>query len=205
MRSCFTEFAEDGSGDQMPWSRVARRRTDLVPTIPASRDNASRGSSTPRPPGRAYSMSRLDQLAQPRRPRPLAPPPPPPQNQLSPPTRPPRHRSMGNLAVAVSHRSTSNLASIGPSPPPRKHSKAVPQPQGQLDFQNITILSLKHQHYHMFYLPLLYISNSLKCYAFLPYVFIYNIIKTCNVSSLEHVIIVQDINIISLGDGYSVL
>ncbi|CAH2054871.1 unnamed protein product, partial [Iphiclides podalirius] len=34
------------------WSSVARRRTDLVPTLPA-----------PRAPGRAYSMTRLDRLA----------------------------------------------------------------------------------------------------------------------------------------------
>lgn len=33
------------------WSSVARRRTDLVPTVPA-----------PRAPGRAYSMTRLDRL-----------------------------------------------------------------------------------------------------------------------------------------------
>ncbi|CAG4954836.1 unnamed protein product [Parnassius apollo] len=36
------------------WSSVARRRTDLVPTLPA-----------PRAPGRAYSMTRLDKLPRP--------------------------------------------------------------------------------------------------------------------------------------------
>ncbi|KAL9912163.1 MAP7 domain containing protein ensconsin isoform 11-T13 [Glossina fuscipes fuscipes] len=47
---------------------VARRKTDLMPTIPSPRDGhyGSRSSlSTPRTPGRAYSMNRLDQLAQP--------------------------------------------------------------------------------------------------------------------------------------------
>ncbi|XP_060537187.1 MAP7 domain-containing protein 1-like isoform X2 [Cylas formicarius] len=49
---------------------VGRRRTDLVPTVP-SRDSsfASSGSrkSLNHSPGRAYSMSRLDQLAKPRK------------------------------------------------------------------------------------------------------------------------------------------
>lgn len=117
----------------MPWSRVARRRTDLVPTIPAPRDGTPRGSSAPRPPGRAYSMSRLDQLAQPRRPRPLAPPPPPPPIHSIPPARPPRHRSMGNLAANASHRSVGNLAiASGPSPPPRKHLKPSATQPGKL-------------------------------------------------------------------------
>ncbi|XP_061724232.1 calponin homology domain-containing protein DDB_G0272472 [Cydia pomonella] len=48
----FTSFYEP---DRQPpvamWSSVARRRTDLVPTLPA-----------PRAPGRAYSMTRLDKL-----------------------------------------------------------------------------------------------------------------------------------------------
>ncbi|KAK0096630.1 hypothetical protein PV326_004899 [Microctonus aethiopoides] len=55
--------------------RVNRRRTDLMPTIPSPRDGAptsGRSSSAKtftRSPGRTYSMSRLDQLAQPRKPR----------------------------------------------------------------------------------------------------------------------------------------
>ncbi|XP_075162583.1 MAP7 domain containing protein ensconsin isoform X2 [Haematobia irritans] len=49
---------------------VARRKTDLMPTIPSPRDghygSRSSLSNTPsRTPGRAYSMNRLDQLAQP--------------------------------------------------------------------------------------------------------------------------------------------
>ncbi|XP_016766234.2 MAP7 domain-containing protein 1 isoform X4 [Apis mellifera] len=53
--------------------RVNRRRTDLMPTIPSPRDGpptSGRSSSAKaftRSPGRTYSMSRLDQLAQPRK------------------------------------------------------------------------------------------------------------------------------------------
>ncbi|KAL0115286.1 hypothetical protein PUN28_010678 [Cardiocondyla obscurior] len=53
--------------------RVNRRRTDLMPTIPSPRDgppSTARSSSAKaftRSPGRTYSMSRLDQLAQPRK------------------------------------------------------------------------------------------------------------------------------------------
>lgn len=39
-----------------------RRKTDLIPTIPSNRD-----SPRTRSPGRAYSMTRLDQLSQPKR------------------------------------------------------------------------------------------------------------------------------------------
>ncbi|XP_045525561.1 MAP7 domain-containing protein 2-like isoform X3 [Pieris brassicae] len=49
----FSSFHEaDRSPQAVMWSSVARRRTDLVPTVPA-----------PRAPGRAYSMTRLDKLA----------------------------------------------------------------------------------------------------------------------------------------------
>jgi hypothetical protein len=53
-----------------------RRRTDLMPTIPSPRDRdastptsgrSSSAKSFTRSPGRTYSMSRLDQLARPRR------------------------------------------------------------------------------------------------------------------------------------------
>ena len=59
--------------------RVHRRKTDLMPTIPSPRDLTPTSSSRPssvhlqgnrpfsRSPGRAYSLSRLDQLSQPRR------------------------------------------------------------------------------------------------------------------------------------------
>ncbi|KAJ8665329.1 hypothetical protein QAD02_006991, partial [Eretmocerus hayati] len=65
-----------------PTARFAnRRRTDLIPTLPSPRDgclstsvystlsgrSSSAGKPFSRSPGRTYSMSRLDQLAQPRR------------------------------------------------------------------------------------------------------------------------------------------
>lgn len=48
---------------------LGRRRTDLVPTIPSSRDSlfSSSRKSLNHSPGRAYSMTRLDQLAKPRK------------------------------------------------------------------------------------------------------------------------------------------
>ncbi|XP_035902183.1 hyphally regulated cell wall protein 3 isoform X2 [Anopheles stephensi] len=58
------------SGKEMNYQRtVNRRKTDLMPTIPSPRDSSrsSLGTHTPRTPGRAFSMTRLDQLAQPRR------------------------------------------------------------------------------------------------------------------------------------------
>ncbi|XP_025075268.1 uncharacterized abhydrolase domain-containing protein DDB_G0269086 isoform X6 [Pogonomyrmex barbatus] len=66
----------DGGTPSTPTSvylRVNRRRTDLMPTIPSPRDgppSTARSSSAKaftRSPGRTYSMSRLDQLAQPRK------------------------------------------------------------------------------------------------------------------------------------------
>ncbi|XP_011054975.1 PREDICTED: histone-lysine N-methyltransferase, H3 lysine-79 specific isoform X2 [Acromyrmex echinatior] len=66
----------DGGTPSTPTSvylRVNRRRTDLMPTIPSPRDgppSTARSSSVKaftRSPGRTYSMSRLDQLAQPRK------------------------------------------------------------------------------------------------------------------------------------------
>ncbi|XP_055695638.1 inner centromere protein isoform X2 [Lutzomyia longipalpis] len=53
------------------YRNVARRKTDLMPTVPSPRDGtnygsrSSLGSHTPRSPGRAVSMTRLDQLARP--------------------------------------------------------------------------------------------------------------------------------------------
>lgn len=48
-----TDTKDEADRQPVPivWSSVARRRTDLVPTVPA-----------PRAPGRAYSMTRLDRL-----------------------------------------------------------------------------------------------------------------------------------------------
>lgn len=73
----------DGAVAASAQQRVNRRKTDLMPTIPSPRDFTPISSSRPssvylqgnrpfsRSPGRAYSMSRLDQLSQPRR-RPAA-------------------------------------------------------------------------------------------------------------------------------------
>ncbi|XP_033161637.1 flocculation protein FLO11 isoform X6 [Drosophila mauritiana] len=70
--SSSTDRQDEDSVDSSPmvFRSVYRRKTDLMPTIPSPRDGhyGSRGSlsSTPaRTPGRAYSMNRLDQLAQP--------------------------------------------------------------------------------------------------------------------------------------------
>uniref|UniRef100_A0A1L8E5Z0 Putative calponin similarity domain-containing protein n=2 Tax=Nyssomyia neivai TaxID=330878 RepID=A0A1L8E5Z0_9DIPT len=69
---------EDGAGivtnndsPTVSYRNVARRKTDLMPTCPSPRDGtnygsrSSLGSHTPRSPGRAVSMTRLDQLARP--------------------------------------------------------------------------------------------------------------------------------------------
>ncbi|XP_055612893.1 inner centromere protein A isoform X2 [Uranotaenia lowii] len=60
---------DDDSGDMSYQRTVNRRKTDLMPTIPSPRDSSrsSLGTHTPRTPGRAFSMTRLDQLAQPLR------------------------------------------------------------------------------------------------------------------------------------------
>ncbi|XP_017059753.1 ensconsin isoform X4 [Drosophila ficusphila] len=70
--SSSTDRQDEDSVDSSPmvFRSVYRRKTDLMPTIPSPRDGhyGSRGSlsTTPaRTPGRAYSMNRLDQLAQP--------------------------------------------------------------------------------------------------------------------------------------------
>uniref|UniRef100_A0A1Q3FVC4 Putative microtubule-associated protein n=1 Tax=Culex tarsalis TaxID=7177 RepID=A0A1Q3FVC4_CULTA len=60
---------DDDTADMSYQRTVNRRKTDLMPTIPSPRDSSrsSLGTHTPRTPGRAFSMTRLDQLAQPRR------------------------------------------------------------------------------------------------------------------------------------------
>ncbi|XP_046669497.1 ensconsin isoform X2 [Homalodisca vitripennis] len=94
-----------------PSSRAARRKTDLVPTLPSPRD------LTPRPmrsPGRAYSMSRLDVLAQPRKPR--AP-------VVEEPRDPSLSRSMTHLAARPLRRVDMSRSLVHlsgqPVPPPR--------------------------------------------------------------------------------------
>ncbi|XP_011314391.1 inner centromere protein isoform X4 [Fopius arisanus] len=88
--------------------RVNRRRTDLMPTIPSPRDGAmsSRSSSAKaftRSPGRTYSMSRLDQLSQPRKPR---------INELST-LNEQRQNGGQNLGASSMSRSMSHLAAPG--------------------------------------------------------------------------------------------
>ncbi|XP_005178892.1 ensconsin isoform X3 [Musca domestica] len=67
----YTSAKEDNvDTSHIVFRSVARRKTDLMPTIPSPRDghygSRSSLSNTPsRTPGRAYSMNRLDQLAQP--------------------------------------------------------------------------------------------------------------------------------------------
>ena len=80
-------------------STAHRRRTDLVPTLTMRReDNPASGTATPRrSPGRAVSMSRLEQLARPQR-----------QHQLRP-----QHAIMGGGGV-VGARSMQHLAPPSP-------------------------------------------------------------------------------------------
>ncbi|KAG5890110.1 hypothetical protein JTB14_005242 [Gonioctena quinquepunctata] len=98
---------------------TGRRRTDLIPTIP-SRDPSFSSSrkSLNHSPGRAYSMTRLDQLAKPRR-RPDL-----PSLAESNPFDPPRPLS-STTRVSPITRSMSHLASskLGPSVTRRNLSK----------------------------------------------------------------------------------
>lgn len=104
-------------------SRAARRKTDLMPTIPSSSPSHSRPSSAMRrTPGRAFSMSRLDILATPRQPQlpkqrhsqPLPQQKPLSENSMS--------RSMSHLAVKSNLRRNDthrSMTQLGPIPPPR--------------------------------------------------------------------------------------
>lgn len=63
--------SDDGSVMSASQIRIGRRKTDLMPTIPSPREGTnsrptSGSRSLARTPGRAYSMARLDILAQPR-------------------------------------------------------------------------------------------------------------------------------------------
>merc|ERR1711892_297902 len=91
-----TEGEENGIINSMGHT-AHRRRTDLVPTIVMSRSDGMSRSGTPskhRSPGRAVSMSRIDQLSRPRQPR-LA------QHASNPPTNISPSKSMSHLAVAA--------------------------------------------------------------------------------------------------------
>ena len=134
-----------GSGYITPRSGAARRKTDLIPTIPSPRDGPPSTRQSRRTsgntPNRAYSMSRLDQLSQPRKilSRPGS------STSQSAPERPPRTggskgtlssaKSMGHLAGRLSvastnagsqtlarsdtSRSMTQLCVTSPVPPPR--------------------------------------------------------------------------------------
>ncbi|XP_032458159.1 serine/arginine repetitive matrix protein 1 isoform X3 [Nasonia vitripennis] len=97
-----------------------RRRTDLMPTIPSPRESSngpiasgrlSSAKSFTRSPGRTYSMSRLDQLAQPRRRTPSA---------AAAPS------AAESLAASSMSRSMSHLAHAASA------AKGTPQQAGQL-------------------------------------------------------------------------
>ncbi|GAB0092932.1 hypothetical protein DMENIID0001_079840 [Sergentomyia squamirostris] len=66
-----TGIVTTNDSPSVSYRSVARRKTDLMPTVPSPRDGinygsrSSLGSHTPRSPGRAVSMTRLDQLARP--------------------------------------------------------------------------------------------------------------------------------------------
>lgn len=112
------EVEESGSVTPVPAAgsssaRAARRKTDLMPTLPSPRD------LTPRPmrsPGRAYSMSRLDILAQPRKPR-------VPVTEAAPARDPALSRSMTHLAQQPLRRGDTSRSMVQlsgpPVPPPR--------------------------------------------------------------------------------------
>nr|CAD7447440.1 unnamed protein product [Timema bartmani] len=97
------EPATGETGSHISSARVNRRKTDLMPTLPFPRDGARPGRAFSKSPGRAYSMSRLDQLAQPRRlPQTLA-----PLTEREPP------RSPTGLSASSMSRSMSHLAGRG--------------------------------------------------------------------------------------------
>lgn len=133
---------------------VGRRRTDLMPTIPAKdQPTTPPRKSFMRSPGRAYSMSRLDQLAKPRK----------RASELStlvettnhPSFRPLSHpqpssvsRSMSHLAVGklglpqkplrkADSRSMHQLSTALPLPPPRT-TRAAELRQRKLTSTNST-------------------------------------------------------------------
>ncbi|XP_017783657.1 PREDICTED: MAP7 domain-containing protein 2-like isoform X3 [Nicrophorus vespilloides] len=101
---------------------VGRRRTDLMPTIP-SKDSPSSGNRKPftRSPGRAYSMSRLDQLSKPRKRPDLA-----PVSETSSP-RPLNHTQQSSVSRSMSHIAVSKLG-----PPQRPLRKSDSRSMHQL-------------------------------------------------------------------------
>ncbi|KAF6205524.1 hypothetical protein GE061_019697 [Apolygus lucorum] len=121
-----TTDSPNAVGYGIAWRKdAARRKTDLFPTMPSPRESSA-GSRTPgrkSVPGRAYSMSRLDILSAPRRPRP---PPSEPQPSLGKP-RVDVYRSMSVLPGSEKADSkpkgamtgAKSMLHLGPVPPPR--------------------------------------------------------------------------------------
>ncbi|XP_014251404.1 MAP7 domain-containing protein 1-like isoform X5 [Cimex lectularius] len=98
---------------------AARRKTDLTPTLPASKDPGIRTPPSGKKcsPGRAYSMSRLDILASPRRPK-LPQPHAPISKGIE------VYRSMSVLpgsdkAPKNSMKGAKSMLHLSPTPPPR--------------------------------------------------------------------------------------
>lgn len=100
-----------------------RRRTDLVPTIPAKESISSSHKSLNHSPGRAYSMTRLDQLAKPRRRHDL------PSLAETNSFRPLSSSSHSSVTRSMSHLAVSKTA---PSPTRRELNKADSRSMQQL-------------------------------------------------------------------------
>lgn len=125
--------------------RVNRRKTDLMPTIPSIRDqiyprpsttsSSSRTTPFARTPGRAFSMSRLDQLAQPRLRRPLtSTSPSTTSTAILPPVAPLRRgaahaRSMSHLAAQGNELRASDRARSMSQLGPQVQSAPIPPPR----------------------------------------------------------------------------
>ncbi|PSN30059.1 hypothetical protein C0J52_24690 [Blattella germanica] len=145
-----TDSSATGAAAAAVLQRVNRRKTDLMPTIPSPRDLTPTSSSRPssvhlqgnrpfsRSPGRAYSMSRLDQLSQPRR-RPAAElaalhekTPTPNMLGSSPTTAKSMSRSMSHLASGGSgSRNTQRGSQLRRSDASRSMSQLSGSGQGQ--------------------------------------------------------------------------
>lgn len=119
-----------GNGETIPAGcasgHVGRRRTDLMPTIPTRDSSAPTRKPFTKSPGRTYSLSRLDQLAKPRKPLPIVQEKPSEPKQSSSNVKS-MSRSMGHLAgrfvVAACGRA---------SPPQRPLRKADSKSMHQL-------------------------------------------------------------------------
>ncbi|CAH1256037.1 unnamed protein product [Diabrotica balteata] len=109
---------------------TGRRRTDLVPTIPAKDFISSSRKSLNQSPGRAYSMTRLDQLAKPRK-----------RHDLKSLTETNSFRPLSSSYHSSVTRSMSHLAvsKSGPSPTRRELNKADSRSMQQLTEKSISL------------------------------------------------------------------